>query len=740
MLKNLLNLLYFGLVICLWVPLNGAEGVPDYISYQGKLVNSAGLPVPDGTYQVQFKLYKSETETTPVWTSSISNVYTTGGFFTTQIGAVPADVFSSSDIWLEVVLDGKPLLPRIKLSSVPFAIRAAEVSLPFCGTTNSSRPAFTVTNTGSGGAIKALASGEAYAGEFIGRVSISSVSANLPALEVDGVATFNKQVIINDDVIVAPGKKVDGIDISEHDHSGPGQGGLIRWDKISNQRSLRVERYVTLDAIGETVEWTHVTNGVIGFLFETGYGSTWANSHNQVTIHRTPVIALGLDYANPDNSHANSPFTPFHGRYGSRCWSCLTELGFQNGDGVEIDPDSLSPLDEKLVLYFSRWVGCGGLDGNQNNPQFNCFEDKTAAIYLADSEGKPIFRNDSGSDANITEACDLRPSNFQRALVGKVIQYDGPKEQNAIQGDILRLYFYIKGPVSGSPSLTVWVFPSCRFNNYPGYHFVRYRRSSPMVYTHQGPRLGTGPGFEGDAWNYIDLDSIVLCPGTNLIVLDGKDMSATNKFSIGVDTSVKTTQRNKAYLLYQNCANYWRVIRTKYTFYRDYDKIDMEPSVPANPIVSGLTPAALASFEYNFGMGKTLFREMPYEYTPCGPGADFLRLSYKHYCPNRLNYLGTEWVPSVLPFNFPWLVWDANGKAQVDFYRQSDPSKAFKVTIDKNGTSKSLQLMIGKFDDVPYWYRASEAPDCEFNDWIFHVDGAVQPGAPMPIVTLDVSS
>ncbi|MDH7480390.1 MAG: hypothetical protein QHH26_00275 [Armatimonadota bacterium] len=727
------------LIASIGMPLNATEGVPNQISYQGKLVSPLGVPVPDGTYQVQFKLYTSEDGTTPVWTSATSNVNTTGGFFTTRIDDVPIEVFSNPDVWLEVIIEGKALLPRVKLSSVPYAIRSAEIALPFSGVANSDKPAFTVTNTGAGGAIKAVAAGDAIAGEFVGRVQISKNTEGSPAFEVDGVATFGKLVTFNEDVTVAPGKKVDGVDISEHDHSGPGQGGLLRWDKVGNQRRLRVERYFTVDAIGETVEWTHITNGVIGFLFETGYGSTWANSHNQVTIRRIPVIALGLDYAHPDNSQANSPFTPYHGRYGSRCWSCLTELGFRNGNGIEIDPDSLSPLDDKLVLYFSRWVGCGGADGTQNDAQFVCSENKTAAIYLADSEGHPIFRNDSGVNENISEACDLRPLG-QRGLVGKVIQYDGPKEQNAIRGDSLRLYFYIKGPVTGSPVLSVWVFPSCRYNKYPGYHFARYRRSDRLVYTHQGPRLGDGPSFQGDAWNYIDLDSIVLTPGTNLIVLDGSLMSNSSKFSIGVDTSVRTTQRNKAYLLYQSCANYWRVIRTKYTFYRDYDKIDMEPSVPPDYAVCGNGPAALASFEYNFGMIKNFFREMPFEYSPCGSNNEFPRLSYKHYAPNRVNYLGTEWIPTVLPYNFPLLVWDENDQAHIDFYRQEDPTKAFKITLQRNGSTKPIQLMVGRFGDPPYWYRDNDMPQYDFNDWIFHVCGSVRAGEPMPIITLDVSS
>ena len=38
-----------------------AQDVPASINYQGKLTDAIGKPVPDGTYQVQFKLYTVET-------------------------------------------------------------------------------------------------------------------------------------------------------------------------------------------------------------------------------------------------------------------------------------------------------------------------------------------------------------------------------------------------------------------------------------------------------------------------------------------------------------------------------------------------------------------------------------------------------------------------------------------------------------------------------------------------------
>jgi len=60
-----------------------AQDVPSAISYQGKLTDTAGQPLPDGTYSIQFKLYAVETGGAAFWSSSIISVQTHGGVFTT---------------------------------------------------------------------------------------------------------------------------------------------------------------------------------------------------------------------------------------------------------------------------------------------------------------------------------------------------------------------------------------------------------------------------------------------------------------------------------------------------------------------------------------------------------------------------------------------------------------------------------------------------------------------------------
>lgn len=135
-----------------------AQDVPASINYQGKLTDAIGKPVPDGTYQVQFKLYTVETAGTAFWTSAAVKVQTSGGVFTTQLTPVtPTTLDDQTDVWLEIVMDplGAPetLSPRSKLTSAPFALRAGDLDLPYTESIDSASTAFKVTNIGGGAAI-----------------------------------------------------------------------------------------------------------------------------------------------------------------------------------------------------------------------------------------------------------------------------------------------------------------------------------------------------------------------------------------------------------------------------------------------------------------------------------------------------------------------------------------------------------------------------------------------------------
>lgn len=200
-----------GLAI-LWLVLLAApafsQGVPNAVTYQGKLTNSSGAPVPDGAYNLTFRFYTVATGGSPTWVSPAIGVTTSGGLFTARIEGIPEVVAPGPDVYLETVVGTETLLPRAKLASAPFAMRAGDLSLPFLKMVTTSTPALQIVNygtsragdfeignpssgeaalfaytSGPGSALLAWAGGTGYAGQFMGSISVSGL-AEVAALKM----------------------------------------------------------------------------------------------------------------------------------------------------------------------------------------------------------------------------------------------------------------------------------------------------------------------------------------------------------------------------------------------------------------------------------------------------------------------------------------------------------------------------------------------------------------------------
>lgn len=100
----------------------GCSGViyPSF-SHQGKLLDSSGNPVANGTYTVVYKLYHAATGGTAVYTES-NSVTVTDGYFDSDFGASNVDpkIFSEQT-WLEISVNGETLTPRQLLRGAPYA-------------------------------------------------------------------------------------------------------------------------------------------------------------------------------------------------------------------------------------------------------------------------------------------------------------------------------------------------------------------------------------------------------------------------------------------------------------------------------------------------------------------------------------------------------------------------------------------------------------------------------------------
>jgi hypothetical protein len=144
--------------------------VPTKMNFQGRITNSAGNILANGTYNMRFKIYDALTSGTLQWSedrlvSATQGVTVTNGQFSVQLGSVtslPASIFSSNSLYFEVELPSpatatssspswteNPMTPRNQLATSAYAYNAETLdgidsaSFAQLGSTN----AFTGTNS-----------------------------------------------------------------------------------------------------------------------------------------------------------------------------------------------------------------------------------------------------------------------------------------------------------------------------------------------------------------------------------------------------------------------------------------------------------------------------------------------------------------------------------------------------------------------------------------------------------------
>jgi len=102
--------------------------IPQTISYQGVLTNASGNPVPDGSYNLGFKLYASLTGGTALWSENQSKTIT-NGVVDVILGSVNSlNLAFDRTYWLGISINqGAELSPRIQLTASAYSLNARTV-------------------------------------------------------------------------------------------------------------------------------------------------------------------------------------------------------------------------------------------------------------------------------------------------------------------------------------------------------------------------------------------------------------------------------------------------------------------------------------------------------------------------------------------------------------------------------------------------------------------------------------
>lgn len=102
---------------------------PGAVFLQGQLLAGDGSPVADGSYDVTFGLYAGQSGGAAAWTEGPVKVAVAAGHFAYALGgakAIPATTIRTlKEAWLGIKVASDPELPRARLHSVPYALRAA---------------------------------------------------------------------------------------------------------------------------------------------------------------------------------------------------------------------------------------------------------------------------------------------------------------------------------------------------------------------------------------------------------------------------------------------------------------------------------------------------------------------------------------------------------------------------------------------------------------------------------------
>jgi len=108
---------------------NALAEVPQFVSYQGYMLDETGEPV-SGSVNMEFRFYDTSESTAPFWESTEADqVEVQDGVFHTRIGPIESAALDGGEVYMGItILSEDPdepsseMKPRLKLLSVPFSI------------------------------------------------------------------------------------------------------------------------------------------------------------------------------------------------------------------------------------------------------------------------------------------------------------------------------------------------------------------------------------------------------------------------------------------------------------------------------------------------------------------------------------------------------------------------------------------------------------------------------------------
>jgi len=291
------QVIYFLIALMLIVFVtNTLAQFPRFITYQGMLMGSNGQPVPDGQYQLTFKIYDDVNNL--LWTEVHNQVFIGGGMLNAILGmATPLSLAFEKPYFLGIQVGSDPeLQPRMPLTSVAYALRAADANRLMGISVSTTAEANKLLPLDASGKFPAsVISGGAVSGDYLGKnvPDTSRGTSNSPMLLVSNLGDGDG---IN-------GRAKSGIGLSGRSDSNNGIDG---WTGASDKSGVFGSSTEGRGVVGRSeksdgvVGWTDAADnsGVFGHstygLGVTGqsekkngvYGTTTVNSNDYAGVSR----------------------------------------------------------------------------------------------------------------------------------------------------------------------------------------------------------------------------------------------------------------------------------------------------------------------------------------------------------------------------------------------------------------------------------------------------------------------
>ncbi|MDO8684917.1 MAG: hypothetical protein Q7N50_15745 [Armatimonadota bacterium] len=494
-------------------PVSASLSTPATLSYQGQLLNASGQPVPDGIHSTTFRIFDTETGGSQLWSEDIS-VNVIGGWINVILGnAAPINLPFDKQYWLQIEIGGQTLMPRAKLTSVPYAMNAER------------------------------------AGGF--KVSVLPTPSTILPLDLD--SKLPNEVLKTGHTKGLDADTVDGLHLRD----------IISKSRTTGQ-GIRVEKYPFTDLHDNTGEYTHITNGRVGVLVESGFGATtWAMDSQTVvegqcahcidwepyTTAYNQYKGVYQDNPNPELAGASSCITLLD----KVCYFKDEQTAMSGTSGGDAFPLLLNKNTEQLVfmhrhiLYPFRPVG-----------------DKYPAIQIIGKTGQMVGWDSTAESSdfgtgtpNIANAVRCGWDGSSESIVGIIFNWNDAVSVRT--DEYIQMKLYIHQVVSPGPSwsLIATFFPAS----------ARYGGS--------GQTSVSSDSLPTEGWSTWNIPIISLRKGTNCVLLRTNGGSASRYVLIGAGP-VQTKLLKKNYLLSSYEPGAWNNLRRVseyFVIYRDSDRI-----------------------------------------------------------------------------------------------------------------------------------------------------------------------